>query len=237
MRIGTAIIIFFLAIIALVAEFILYMIFGFGAAFSGDFSSLSIIAFFFVGLMIMSVAAGVLAPLSALLGMAIKNHRSSLRIYIGLLILIFIFMIGIGIFGVKAFNSANKEVPVLTKQDSKGKKQYVELEITKKGFFEGDFQNQITMDLKFTNKTSRDIKGVEGVITFYDIFDNKITATKIAYDKGIQKNGSELWSAGIDYNRFIDTDVKLKDTELNNLKYKWEAKTIIYEDGSKETFN
>ena len=45
-----------------------------------------------------------------------------------------------------------------------------------------------------------------------------------------------MWKAGIDYNQFIDEDVKLKNTELENLKYKWEIYTIIYEDGSKETF-
>lgn len=111
----------------------------------------------------------------------------------------------------------------------------VELEITKKGFFDGDFQEQITMDLKFTNKTEKDIKGVEGIIAFYDIFDNKIKAINVSYDKGIPKDGNSVFNAGIDYNQFIDENVKLKNTDLKNLKYEWEVKTIIYEDGSKET--
>ncbi|MDD3488113.1 MAG: hypothetical protein PHH35_02055 [Candidatus Pacebacteria bacterium] len=116
------------------------------------------------------------------------------------------------------------------------------LEITKKGFHEadymsGDYQDKITMDLKFTNKTDKNIRGVQGVLTFYDIFDNKIKAVNVGYDQVISANGSNTWlNVGTDYNQFIDKDVKLKNTELQNLQYKWEVNTIIYEDGSKETF-
>jgi len=73
----------------------------------------------------------------------------------------------------------------------------VTLEITKKGFNEADYmsgsyQDQITMSLKFTNTTDKEIRGVEGVLTFYDIFDNKISATKVSYDKGIPANDSKV---------------------------------------------
>lgn len=117
----------------------------------------------------------------------------------------------------------------------------VSLEITNKGFHEadymsGDYQTQITMDLKFTNETDKEIKGVEGVLTFFDIFDNKISATKISYDKGIPASQSKVWKSGMDFNQFMDEDIKLKNTELKDLKYKWEVSTIIYADGSKETF-
>ena len=67
MKIGTAIIIFFVAIIALVAEFILYMIFGIGAILSGGINSLTGTAFFFVTLMVMTIATGVLAPICAII--------------------------------------------------------------------------------------------------------------------------------------------------------------------------
>lgn len=117
----------------------------------------------------------------------------------------------------------------------------VNLEIISKGFHEadflsGDYQDQITMELKFTNKTNKEIRGVEGLLTFYDIFDNKISTTKISYDEGIPANESKVWKARKDYNQFMEGDVKLKNTELKNLKYKWEVLTIIYADGSKETF-
>ena len=103
-------------------------------------------------------------------------------------------------------------------------------------YMSGDFQNQITLDLKFTNETDKDIAGVQGILTLYDIFDNKISVITVSYDKGIPAHTSKVWASGIDYNEFIDEDVKLKNTELQNLKYKWEVNTIIYKDGSKETF-
>ncbi len=126
-------------------------------------------------------------------------------------------------------------------EQAKTENKKVTLEITNKGFHEadymsGDYQDQITMDLKFTNNTDKEIRGVEGVLTFYDIFDNKISATKVSYDKGIPANESKVWKSGTDYNQFMDEDVKLRNTELKDLKYKWEVSTIIYADGSKETF-
>ena len=117
----------------------------------------------------------------------------------------------------------------------------IDLEITKKGFHKadimaGDYQDQITMDLKFTNKTDKNVKGVQGTITFYDIFDKEIKTLNIAYDKGIPAGQEKTWNSGTDYNQFMDEDIKLKDVELKDLKYKWEVKTIVYEDGSKESF-
>ncbi len=136
--------------------------------------------------------------------------------------------------GTNQTNTANME-------QAKTETQKVTLEITKKGFnaadyTSGSYQDQITMSLKFTNTTDKEIRGVEGAITFYDIFDNKISATKVSYDKGIPANSSKIWESGTDYNQFMDEDIKLKNTELKDLKYKWEVSTIIYADGSKETF-
>lgn len=128
-----------------------------------------------------------------------------------------------------------------TQNQDKIQSNKVSLEITKKGFYEadymsGDYQDQITMDLKLTNETDKDIKGVEGVLTFYDIFDNKISSMIIRYDKSIPTHQSKILEGGRNYNQFIDEDIKLKEVELENLKYKWEITTIIYIDGSKETF-
>lgn len=115
------------------------------------------------------------------------------------------------------------------------------LEITNKDFYEADwrsgsYQDQILMGFKFSNETEKDMRGFEGVLTFYDIFDNKISATKISYDEGLPMRESKVWEAGMNYNQFMDEDVKLKNTELKNLKYRWEVETIIYADDSRETF-
>jgi len=112
----------------------------------------------------------------------------------------------------------------------------VNLIIEKKGIFEGDFSDQITMNFKFINNTGKNIKGVDGIITFYDIFDNEIKKLNISYDKGITIDTPKTWEAGFDYNQFMDEDIKLRNTELENLKYKWKINTVVFDDGSKENF-
>lgn len=133
----------------------------------------------------------------------------------------------------------NEETQAPSEQKPETKK--VELEVVKKGFHEADFmageyEDKITMDLKFINKTDKSIKGVQGVITFYDIFDDKILSTNISYDEGINANEEKIWNVGIGYNQFMDEHEKFKNTAIENLKYKWEVKTIIYEDNAKEAF-
>lgn len=112
----------------------------------------------------------------------------------------------------------------------------VTVEILQKGFTEELFQNQIILDIKFNNKTDKDIAGVEGTLSFYDIFENEIMSKYMGYDGGIKANESAVWKAGLDYNQFIDEDVKLKNTELKNLNYRWKLTTIVYSDGTKQSF-
>ena len=85
MKLATSIIIFFLAILALVAEFVLYMIMGMGSAFSGDMSALEGTAFFFVSLMILTAVTGVLAPVSALVELVVKKENIGLYIMLSVL--------------------------------------------------------------------------------------------------------------------------------------------------------
>lgn len=112
----------------------------------------------------------------------------------------------------------------------------VDMEIVKKDFIQDSygFNKQITMDFKFTNNTGKAVKGVEGTVTYYDIFDHEIKSMNVAYDEGIPVGGNKIFHAGTDYNQFMDSDTKLKDTDLKSLKYKWVLKTIVYDDGTKE---
>ncbi|NQU99559.1 MAG: hypothetical protein HQ538_02375 [Parcubacteria group bacterium] len=118
----------------------------------------------------------------------------------------------------------------------------IDVEVIDKGFISSDwergiYEDQITIKLKFINKTNKDINGVQGKIIFYDIFNDEIHRIKISYDKSILANESEIWGAAIEYNQFRDDDKKLKTTELENLKYEWMPEEIIYQDGTKENNN
>ena len=105
--------------------------------------------------------------------------------------------------------------------------------LTKKGYSEYNYQDYITYTFTFENKSNKDILGVKGSVTFYDIFDEKIKSLSLSYDNGIESGKIVNYRAQTDYNQFISDDKKLKDTELNKLKVVWEPEQLIFSDGEK----
>ena len=105
--------------------------------------------------------------------------------------------------------------------------------ITKKGFTKYNYQDYITYTFTFKNKTDRDISGVKGMVTFYDMFDEKITNLRLSYDDGITAGKTINYKAQTDYNQFKSEDTKLKNTELKKLKAVWEPQQLIFSDGEK----
>ena len=105
--------------------------------------------------------------------------------------------------------------------------------LTKKGYSEYNYQDYITYTFTFENKSNKDILGIKGSVTFYDIFDEKIKSLSLSYDNGIESGKIVNYRAQTDYNQFISDDKKLKDTELNKLKVVWEPEQLIFSDGEK----
>jgi len=133
-------------------------------------------------------------------------------------------------------NSQTEPAPKINNVESKVKLEIISKDFNPADIMTGIYQDAISFKMNLINTTDKAITGVEGTVTFYDIFDNEIKAISLSYDKGIPINGIKEWDGQINYNQFMDEDVKLKDTDLKNLRYKWEVKTIIYDDGSKDTF-
>lgn len=112
----------------------------------------------------------------------------------------------------------------------------VGFEITNKSFTGSDFLDYNTFTFNFTNNTDKDIEGIKGYVNLNDLFGDRIKRVSFSYDEGIKAGESKLYRASIDYNQFIDEDIKLKQTELAKLKYDWEITTIIYTDGTQESY-
>lgn len=115
----------------------------------------------------------------------------------------------------------------------------VDVKLIDKGFqaadiYKGTYQDYITMKFELTNKTDKDVKGVQGNTIFYDIFDNQIYQSTFSYDQGILASGTATWDATIEYNEFMDDHQKLKTTNLENIRLEWVPEVIIYSDGTKE---
>ena len=109
--------------------------------------------------------------------------------------------------------------------------------LTKKGYSEYNYQDYITYTFTFENKSNKDILGIKGSVTFYDIFDEKIKSLSLSYDDGIKSKKTVNYRATTDYNQFMSEDKKLKDTELNKLKVVWEPEQLIFSDGEKISLN
>jgi len=105
--------------------------------------------------------------------------------------------------------------------------------LTKKGSAEYSYKEYITYTFTFKNKTDRDISGVKGSVTFYDMFDEKIKSLTLSYDDGIKANKTINYKATTDYNQFKSEDKKLKSTELSKIKVTWEPEQLIFSDGEK----
>ena len=105
--------------------------------------------------------------------------------------------------------------------------------LTKKGFAEYSYQEYITYTFTFKNKTDRDIAGVKGTVTFYDMFDEKIRGLDLSYDKGIKAGKTINYKAQTSYNQFLSEDKKLNNTELSKIKVTWEPEQLIFSDGEK----
>ncbi len=79
----------------------------------------------------------------------------------------------------------------------------------------------------------KDLAGVKGTIAFQDLFDDEIKRVGFSYDDGLRAGKTATWSGSLDYNQFMDSDVKLRNTPLEKMTVRWEPEVLIYTDGAK----
>jgi hypothetical protein len=82
LSLGKCLLIFFLAIIALAAEFVLYMFFGVGSQMAGARTGIVALAFFFVFLMIYTAVIGIAAIIGAIMASARDGGSKSYRLLV-----------------------------------------------------------------------------------------------------------------------------------------------------------
>lgn len=97
----------------------------------------------------------------------------------------------------------------------------------------GNDITNIGIELAFENKGDKDISGVKGIAHFNDMFDDKIQAVSLSYDDGVKAKSTAVYRGSLDYNQFMDKDIKLLNTDLNKLKFIFEPQVILFSDGSK----
>ena len=116
--------------------------------------------------------------------------------------------------------------------------QYLVVTPTKKEFqgkniYAGEFEDHILITFAFQNKSAKDIKAFRGNTTFNDLFGEKIYSTNLTYDQGIKAGETKTWVGSIKYNQFMDDHSRFNNKSLENMKFVWTAKAIMYSDGTK----
>lgn len=113
--------------------------------------------------------------------------------------------------------------------------------LIKKGFMESNYRagipsDAITFTVEFTNLTGKNIRAFDGKLTFTDLLENTILGVSLAINEPIASNSVMQWSGQLDFNQFIDHHQRLRSADYENLKIVFEAKKILFEDGSTKEY-
>lgn len=100
----------------------------------------------------------------------------------------------------------------------------------------GRYSPRVEFSFRVFNNTSKDIKGVQGILTVKDLFGVDIMSSTLDFTgETIKANGSIAVSGmGMDINQFMDDHVKLYTTDFSDLKFEYEVTAIVYTNGTSE---
>jgi hypothetical protein len=87
-----------------------------------------------------------------------------------------------------------------------------------------------------SNKTSKSIKGIQGVLTIKDLFGVKIISLNCDFTGQTIAGNSKVTYEGIgfDINQFKNDHVKVYNEDFEDLIFEYEVTKIVYSDGTNE---
>lgn len=100
------------------------------------------------------------------------------------------------------------------------------------------FSDRVDFTFVVENYMQKDIKGVSGKVTISDLFGKEIMTLGCDFTgQVIAAEGTATYSdLGIDINEFIDSDTKLYNEDFSDLKFEYVISSIVYTDGTSESF-
>ncbi|MBR1860243.1 MAG: hypothetical protein IJ796_00040 [Lachnospiraceae bacterium] len=118
-----------------------------------------------------------------------------------------------------------------TEEDDKSK---VKIYVTNKTNIDADILNGIYMPVcnftfKIENGTSKTIRGIEAVVTMKDMFGNQIKKSSLQLTDEVGP-GKTVYddTQGMEINEFIDSDVKLWNTDYKDMTFEVKVTNIVY---------
>lgn len=108
-----------------------------------------------------------------------------------------------------------------------------------KDIHNGRYSARVQLTIEAKNKTDKDIKGISGVIKVKDLFGKDIISSNCDFTGQVIPAGSSktYTNLGMDINEFMDEHVKFYNEKYDDLNFVYTIKSIIYADGTSETFN
>jgi hypothetical protein len=108
-----------------------------------------------------------------------------------------------------------------------------DVKLTGKRVFEANYSNHLGFNLLLTNHTEKDIKAVQGVCIFSDLFDQEILRLNLTLEENVPAGQSvKNNDYSMELNQFMAEHNRLRTIEMENLKMRFEAQAIIFKDGS-----
>ena len=130
----------------------------------------------------------------------------------------------------------NKETSLKTKIVNVFREKPISAVMTNKSFVDNKYDDAVTFDIRFENKSDRDIRGFNGTIIVSDILDNVLKRLNVKITDPISAHSSITWSGTMDYNQFVASDKALKNAEFKDIVIKFEPTKILYQNGETVEF-
>ncbi|WP_299215893.1 hypothetical protein [uncultured Dokdonia sp.] len=136
----------------------------------------------------------------------------------------------------KLYKKEQEELAEKIKAEEEANRQRLGASLTvamyNKGFKKYDYQEYLTYDFVFENKSKKDIRAFKGSVSIRDLFDVEIKSINLTVDDKIEAFKILKASYTSDYNQFRDEDTRLRNKDMDDVKIVWTPEKIIFTDGS-----
>jgi hypothetical protein len=80
------------------------------------------------------------------------------------------------------------------------------------------------------------VRAFTGVVVLQDVFKRDIMRVTVTVEEPLQPGGTVTYEDGIEYNQFMDSHQRLRSIAQLDLITIFELETIIFQDGTRESF-
>ena len=131
--------------------------------------------------------------------------------------------------------------PNITPKKSESKPSQISVTLVNKVFHKADYSvgdagDRIDFTFLFQSLLERDVRAFKGAVIFKDLFDQEILRVTLTHETGLPKKGTAVWKGGIQYNQFMETHQRLLTVEKSDITVSFACESIVYADGTRESF-